>query len=130
METTQPSNTSEPHGPQDDTPAQPSPEPTPTVTQAREPRSLGLSEAMKRRLEQHYLPPGVTCDQLAAEAARVRAGHKGRHHWAGHSSGRDPRRACGGWRPMAGVTCPVCPDVCPECGAYWVSPFPVDPRDG
>lgn len=100
------------------------------MTTAGEPRGLELSESFKRRLEQHYLPPGVTVDQLAADAAVRRAGHKGRHHFAGHASGRDPLRACGEWRPVAGVSCPVCPIVCPGCGSYYPNPFPVDPRDG
>lgn len=110
----------------------PAQQPTEELDHTREPRGLELSEAFKRRLEQHYLPPGVTVDQLAAEAAARRAGHKGRHHWAGHSSGRMPWKACGEWRPVAGVRCPVCPDVCPGCGSVYhnANPFPVDPRDG
>lgn len=123
------SHTSEPHPPEDDWPTVSGPEPTPTVTTAREPRGLELSEGLKRRLEQHYLPPGVTVDQLAHDAAVKRAGHQGRHHWAGHPSGRNPREACGEWRPVAGVRCPVCPDVCPGCGSYYATPFPIDPRD-
>ena len=94
-----------------------------------EPRTLAVSEALAHRLEQHYLHPGAVAE-LAAQAAKRRAGHKGLHHWAGHASGRQPWAACGEWRPRAGVSCPVCPDVCAGCGAQYVSPFPVDPRDG
>lgn len=123
-------HTSNPSSPGGDWPAQPIPEPTDEGDHTREPRGLELTEAFKRRLEQHYLPPGQTVDQLAKAAALRRAGHVGRHHSAGHSSGRQPWRACGEWRPVAGVTCPVCPTVCPGCGSHYVNPFPVDPRDG
>lgn len=80
--------------------------------------------------DQEQTQPAQPDPQPAEEAARVRAGHKGRHHWAGHASGRAPWKACGEWRPMAGVECPVCPHVCPGCGSSYVTPFPVDPRDG
>lgn len=108
----------------------PAQEPPADPDPAREPRTLELSPAFKHRLEQHYLNPGESVDQLAHAAALRRAGHRGPHHWAGHPSARMPWRACGEWRPVAGVTCPQCPSVCPGCGSHYVTPFPVDPRDG
>jgi hypothetical protein len=123
-------HTSDPPPPGDDQQAWPTQEPPADPDPDREPRGLELSEAFKRRLEQHYLAPGETVAQLAVESAARRAGHKGLHHWAGHASGRMPWKACGWWRPRAGVSCPVCPTVCPGCGSHYANPFPVDPRDG
>lgn len=130
MTRTDPSHTSSPPPPGDAQPPvevrQPPADPAPVD----EPYGLELSPAFKERLERHYLNPGETVDQVAAAAAARRAGHTGLHHYAGHASGRSPWRSCGEWRPRAGVTCPVCPQVCPGCGSHYVNPFPVDPRDG
>lgn len=130
MDEAQPSHTGDQAWPEVAQQPEPSQGPPADPSPDREPRTLGLSESMKRRLEQHYLPPGETVDQIAADAAARRAGHKGLHHFAGHPSARQPWAACGEWRPRAGVRCPVCPDVCPGCGSHYVNPFPVDPRDG
>lgn len=130
MDESSPSHTSEPHPREDAQPTWPVQEPTTDISHDREPRALELSDAFAQRLEQHYLNPGESAAQLAEQAALVLEGHKGRHHWAGHTSGRYPSGGCGVWRPMAGVSCPVCPTHCPVCRAHYVNPFPVDARDG
>lgn len=120
----------EPSAPQPAELTWPARQPPTDPDSAREPHGLELSPAFAHRLEQHYLNPGETVAGIAQAAADRRAGHKGRHHYAGHSSGRQPWKACGEWRPVAGSSCPVCPHVCPGCGSHYANPFPVDPRDG